>query len=161
MQETIRSNTETEISGFDIEKLNLHLKKQANLVNDCDLIISDCTSTLESAAKQEDIKSSKELKARINDAAANKEIFELKVQVIAVKLKQLKHEEALKLCGDNPKLPYGMDPVTFGHLLDHIYEGTMEVAAGSQNTPEGNKIRKQFKAVIKSNPCLEKYVNRK
>lgn len=110
------------------------------------------------AAKQEDIEESKQLKARIRDAAGNKEIFEIRTQVIGARLQQLKQERALSLCGPEPKLPYGMDPLTFAQLVRHIYEGTTEVIIGDSNSISGKKIKTQINNIIKCNPTLKKHV---
>lgn len=126
-------------------------------MSECNDIISDCTNALMTAAKQEDIEESKQLKARIRDAAGNKEIFEIRTQVIGARLQQLKQERALSLCGPEPKLPYGMDPITFAQLMRHIYEGTTDVIIGNPNSINGKKIKTQIKNIINSNPCLKKH----
>lgn len=113
---------------------------------------------LQTAAKMEDIKESKELKSRINDASANREIFELKVRIVSMKIRQLKHEEAVKLCGDSPKIPNGIDPVTFGTILDHIYDHTESGLIGDPKSIIGKKIEKQINLVIKANPKLKEYI---
>jgi hypothetical protein len=139
----------------------LKLKKLAGLVSNCDDIMRDCIENLQTAAKMEDIEESKQLKSRINDAAANKEIFEIKVQVVSLRIKQLKHEKALALCGEKPSLPYGMDPLTFSAIIDCIYEHTENALINDPKSPEGKKMIKQIQSVIKSNPKLKDYVRSK
>jgi hypothetical protein len=156
-QENIRNVTETEISNYTLERLENYLKSLAKSISDCDLIVRDCMINLETANKMEDIKESKDLKAKINDASANREIFELKAKVVSVKIKQLKHEMAIALCGDKPVLPYGMDPLTFGTIVDSIYEHTEEALIGDPKSTEGKKIAKQIQAVLKANPKLKEY----
>ena len=159
-QENIRVVTESEIEGYDIEKLDLKLKKFAKLVSDCDDIISDCTENLQTAAKMDDIKESRELKSKINDASANREIFALKVRVVSLRIMQLKHEMAVALCGKSPVIPYGMDIMTFGMILDHIYNRTESLLIGNSKSPEGRKSASQIALVVKSNPTLKKYIKR-
>jgi len=151
---------EASVAEWDIDKLQLKLKKYAGLVADMDSIISDCLETLESAAKQEDLEQSKQLKNRINDAAANREIFDIKVRTISVRLRQAKHEAAIELCGENPRIPVGMDVVTFGIIVDHIYERTESCLIGDRSTEQGRARIKQIDSVIRANPELKKYIER-
>lgn len=151
---------EAEIADWNIEKLEAKLKKYAKLVSDMDSIILDCSETLETAAKQEDLEQSVQLKKRINDAAANRGIFEIKVKAISVKLMQAKHEAAIELCGEEPKIPVGMDVTTFGIILNHIYEHTETYLIGDVHTAEGKTRTKQVESVIKANPTLKKYMKR-
>lgn len=139
----------------------MKLKKFAGLVSDCDGIIGDCIENLQTAAKMEDVKLSKELKARINDSSANREIFELKVRVVSFRIRQLKHELAIALCGDQPILPSGMDPITFGALIDYIYDRTESALIGDPKSADGKKMVKLIQAVIKSNPKLKEYIEKK
>lgn len=159
-KEQLEILAEAEAENWDLEKLQLKLKKYAKLVADMDSIITDCSETLESAAKQEDLEQSKQLKARINDAAANREIFEIKVQAISVRLKQAKHEAAMKLCGDTPMVPKGMDTLTFGIIMDNIFDRTETCLIGDKATEQGKVRVKQIEAVMKANPALKEYVNR-
>ena len=161
LQENIRTVTEAEIADFDLEKLNLHLKKFARTVSNCADIIGDCTESLQTAANMEDITESKELKVRIRDASANREIFELKVRVVSLRIRQLKHEAAIALCGDQPILPSGMDPITFGALIDCIYDRTESALIGDPKSADGKKMAKLIQAVIKSNPKLKEYIEKR
>lgn len=105
----------------------------------------------------EDIEESKKLKARINDASANREIFEIKARVISARIRTLQHEAALKICGTAPKIPTGMDPLTFSLILDHIYDCTEKTLIGNPKSKEGKTMTAQIAAVKKVNPELKKY----
>jgi hypothetical protein len=105
----------------------------------------------------EDIEESKKLKARINDASSNKEIFELKARVISARIRTLKHEAAIKICGPAPKIPSGMDTLTFSLIIDHIYEHTEAALVGDTKSAEGKAMLKHIAEVKKINPVLKKY----
>lgn len=143
-----------------MDRLQNELKNYATSVQDCDNTIRDCASNLTTAMKTDDIKQSKELKAQLNDASANREIFELKVKVVSQRIQQLRHEAALAICGKNPIVPAGMDPLTFGFILDHIYDGTTAALIGDSKAAEGKKMSNQIKAVLKCNPQLKNYVKK-
>lgn len=158
-REHIIQVTENEMDGYDIEKLNAKLRRCIKDVEDCDALIADCMDDLHRAMMMEP-KESKALKSRMFDASANREIFELKVKVVTAKIRKLKHDEALKLCGNNPTIPSGMDILTFNALLDHIYNHTETAAIGDSTTIDGKKAKHQINMIIKNNPKLKEYANR-
>lgn len=158
-EENIRNTTEAEIADYNIEKLEARLKYYSNLVSDMDDLIKDLKENLTSAAKQADIKESKDLKMRIKDAGENRAIFDITARVINAKLQLSKHQEALKLCGENPTIPEYMTPAVFHLIIDHIYEKTEQAFVGDPKSFEGKRKIDLIKKVIKVNPKLKMWVS--